>query len=84
LGGKGWAEAAQKVAKDLGIKLETHVIGPRQDYVDHTGDWARAREIGDAGCILTRPDQHVCWRNDAMVDDPVAELTRVLTSILAR
>ncbi|MEQ3673012.1 FAD-dependent monooxygenase [Pseudophaeobacter sp.] len=84
LGGRAWAEAAEQVSKALGVKLEAHVIGPRQDYVDHTGDWARAREVGDAGCILTRPDQHVCWRNDAMADDPVAELTRVLTAILAR
>ncbi len=84
LGGKAWAAAAEKVASDLGIKLTAHVIGPRQEYIDHTGDWARAREIGDAGCILTRPDQHVCWRYDALPDDPAAELTRVLTLILAR
>ncbi|SEW40989.1 2,4-dichlorophenol 6-monooxygenase [Cognatiyoonia koreensis] len=84
LGGKAWAAAAEKVAGDLSIKLTAHVIGPRQEYIDHTGDWARAREIGDAGCILTRPDQHVCWRYDALPDDPAAELTRVLTLILAR
>lgn len=84
LGGKAWAEAAEQVAKDFGIKLNAYVIGPRQNYIDHTGDWARAREIGDAGCILTRPDQHVCWRYDAMADDPAAELTRVITQILAR
>ncbi|MCY4179071.1 MAG: 2,4-dichlorophenol 6-monooxygenase, partial [Litoreibacter sp.] len=84
LGGMAWANAADKVAKDLGIKLRTHVVGPRQEYIDHTGDWARAREIGDAGCIITRPDQHVCWRNDVLPDDPAAELTRVLTQILAR
>ena len=84
LGGTAWIDAANTVAKDLGIELRTHVIGPRQEYIDHTGDWARAREIGDAGCILTRPDQHVCWRNDAVPDDPAVELTRVLTQILAR
>ncbi|NRB05058.1 MAG: 2,4-dichlorophenol 6-monooxygenase, partial [Rhodobacteraceae bacterium] len=84
LGGKAWAEAAAKVGESLGIKLQAHVIGPRQEYIDHTGDWARAREIGDSGCILTRPDQHVCWRSDAMADDPTSELTRVLSQILAR
>ncbi len=84
LGGKAWAEAADQVANDLGIRMTAHIIGPRQEYIDHTGDWARAREIGDAGCIVTRPDQHVCWRVDAMADDPAAELTRVLTTILAR
>ncbi len=84
LGGKAWAEAAQGVANDLGITLHAHIIGPRQQYVDHTGDWSRANEIGDSGCIITRPDQHVCWRTDAMADDPSAELTRVLTAILSR
>jgi 2,4-dichlorophenol 6-monooxygenase len=84
LGGKAWAEAADRVAADLGIKLHAHVIGPRQTYVDHTGDWARAREVGDSGCILTRPDQHVCWRSDAVAEDTAAELTRVLSKILAR
>ena len=84
LGGHSWAEAASEVAQDLGIKLRVHVIGPRQDYIDHTGDWSRAREIGDSGCILTRPDQHVCWRHATVPDDPTAELRRVLTAILAK
>ena len=84
LGGQDWTTAAHSVATALGITIRTHVIGPRQTYVDHTGDWARAREVGDAGCVLTRPDQHVCWRHDALAADPVAELTRVLTAVLAR
>ena len=84
LRGKAWADAAQKVAADLGITLHAHIIGPRQQYIDHTGDWSRANEIGDAGCVITRPDQHVCWRTDAMADAPADELTRVLTAILSR
>ncbi|WP_299031003.1 FAD-dependent monooxygenase [uncultured Sulfitobacter sp.] len=84
LGGKAWAEAAQKVAEKMGIKLHAHVIGPRQQYVDHTGDWARANEISDAGCVITRPDQHVCWRTDGAADDPVAELTRIMSAILSK
>ena len=84
LGGKAWAEAAQSVAEQLGISLQAHIIGPRQQYVDHTGDWSRANEIGDSGCILTRPDQHVCWRTDTMAEDATAELTRVLTAVLSR
>ncbi len=83
LGGTAWADAAAAIAETLGVTIKTHVIGPRQEYVDHTGDWARAREIGDAGCVLTRPDQHVCWRHDVMASEPEAELTRVLTSVLA-
>ncbi|MGR3469257.1 MAG: FAD-dependent oxidoreductase [Shimia sp.] len=84
LGGEAWAEAATQVAGEMGITVHTHIIGPRQPYVDHTGDWARAREVGDAGCILTRPDQHVAWRHDGLPDDPAGELRRVLGTVLSK
>ncbi|MFL4470402.1 FAD-dependent oxidoreductase [Tateyamaria armeniaca] len=84
LSGKAWADAAVSVADTLGIKMSAHVIGPRQDLVDHTGDWARAREVSDAGCVLVRPDHHVAWRNDAAADDPQRELMRVLSAVLQK
>jgi 2,4-dichlorophenol 6-monooxygenase len=84
LGGEPWAVAAAEVANELGIVIKVHVIGPRQEYVDHSGAWAAAREIRDSGCILIRPDQHVCWRSEAMVDEPGGEIKRVLSKILAR
>ncbi len=84
IGGEAWCAAAQAVAADMGITLNCHVIGPRQKYVDHVGDWARASEISDTGCLLVRPDHHVAWRADELANDPHAELTRVLTAILAR
>jgi 2,4-dichlorophenol 6-monooxygenase len=84
LSGKAWADAAVAVAKKLGIKLSAHVIGPRQPLVDHTGDWARAREVSEAGCVLIRPDHHVAWRSDRGADDPQAELMRVLSAVLAK
>jgi 2,4-dichlorophenol 6-monooxygenase len=62
IGGEAWVEAAAKIAKARGITINTRVIGPRRDYEDHVGDWARAREIGDSGCLLVRPDHHVAWR----------------------
>jgi 2,4-dichlorophenol 6-monooxygenase len=83
LGGAAWVDAATSVSTALGIDLAVHVIGPRQAYLDHTGDWARIREVSDAGCLLVRPDQHVCWRMDGLANDPVADLRRVLTTILA-
>ncbi len=83
LGGEAWVEAANTVGDALGIEIASHVIGPRQAFVDHTGDWAREREVSDTGCVLVRPDQHVCWRSDALSDDPSADLTRVMSAILA-
>lgn len=84
LGGLAWREAAEAVGAALGVAITAHAIGPRQPYVDHAGDWARVCEMSDSGCVLTRPDQHVAWRREAMADDPRAELTRVMTAILAR
>lgn len=84
IGGEGWEQAAASVGKALGLDLRVHLIGPRRKIVDHSGDWARAREITDSGCVLVRPDQHVCWRADTMSGDPEGDLRRVLSKILAR
>jgi len=82
IGGEGWVAAAQAIGAELGLPVRTVVIGPRQDFEDHSADWARQRGIGDAGCLLVRPDQHVAWRAMAAADDPAAELRRVLKAIL--
>jgi len=84
LGGEAWAQAAEAVGAELGIDLLCHIIGPRRPYVDHSGEWSRASEVGDSGCILVRPDHHVAWRAAAISADPKADLDRVLRSILAR
>jgi 2,4-dichlorophenol 6-monooxygenase len=57
-------------------------IGPGRDAHDIYDDWARAREVEETGCVLVRPDAHVAWRSAALVDDPVAELGRVMESLL--
>jgi 2,4-dichlorophenol 6-monooxygenase len=84
LGGKAWVAVAKTVGAEFGLDVAAHVIGPRQRYIDHTGDWARIRDVSDAGCLLVRPDQHVCWRIDGLATDPTAELRRVFAAILAR
>jgi len=83
IGCEGWAEAAATIGEEVGLNLRAHVIGPRRSVLDHTGDWARARETRDSGVVLVRPDQHVCWRADSLSTDPAGDLRRVLTSILA-
>ncbi|QDY99842.1 FAD-dependent monooxygenase [Nitratireductor mangrovi] len=84
IGGQGWVDAAAEVGEEFGIEIAAHVIGPRQQWHDFTGDWARAREVRDSGVILTRPDQHVAWRRDTIAEDPAAELRRVLKTVLDR
>ena len=34
--------------------------------------------------MLVRPDAHVAWRSNALVDDPEAALTEVLQTMLDR
>ena len=84
IGGEAWVDAAKLEAAKRGMTIRTHIIGPRRDWEDHTGDWARARDIRDAGCLLVRPDQHVAWRAPDMTADPAADLARVLTHILGK
>ncbi|MBG1233256.1 FAD-dependent oxidoreductase [Aestuariivirga litoralis] len=62
IGGEAWVDAAKKLAAEMKLDLVTRVIGPRRDFEDHAGDWARMREISDGGCLLVRPDHHVGWR----------------------
>ena len=63
--------------------MAAHVIGPAREYQDLYEDWARAREVGEDGCVLVRPDMHVAWRANGMADDPAAELLSVLSRVLA-
>jgi len=84
IGGEGWAAGAAAVGAELGLPITVRLIGPRREFEDLSGDWARAREITDSGCILVRPDHHVAWRAETAAEDPAAELRRVLSKILAR
>ncbi|GAA1185251.1 FAD-dependent oxidoreductase [Pseudonocardia alaniniphila] len=84
IAGEEWADAAAKVATELGVEVVAHVIGPGREYIDLYDDWARAREVGEDGCVLVRPDTHVAWRAAALADDPAADLRRALTTVLAR
>lgn len=84
IGGEAWEAAAAKIGPDFGLDIAVRLVGPRRKIEDLTGDWARAREIADSGCILVRPDQHVAWRSEAMTANPAADLRRVLAKILDR
>ncbi|MFJ9567646.1 FAD-dependent oxidoreductase [Streptomyces fuscichromogenes] len=84
IAGEDWAGAADKVAQDLGIPLETVVIGPGREVTDLYYDWAKLRETEESGAILVRPDKHIAWRAMRLADDPGAELRGALTRILGK
>jgi 2,4-dichlorophenol 6-monooxygenase len=84
IGGEAWAQAAREIAAETGLDIVAHVIGPGRDYQDYAGDWANAREIGEAGCILVRPDQFVAFRDPTAATDAKARLTQALSRVLGK
>jgi len=84
IGGEAWAEAARQISAETGLDIVAHVIGPGRDYQDYAGDWASAREIGEAGCILVRPDQFVAYRHPTAAVDAKAKLTQALSRVLGK
>jgi hypothetical protein len=61
------------------ISVYTSVEG--DDTLDLYEDW-RAREVGEDGCVLVRPDMHIAWRANGMADNPAAEPLNVMSRIL--
>jgi 2,4-dichlorophenol 6-monooxygenase len=81
--GEAWSAAADSVARDLGIPLETVVIGPGREVTDIYYDWARIREVEEDGALLVRPDKHIGWRSMSLPADPEQALRTAMTSLLA-
>jgi 2,4-dichlorophenol 6-monooxygenase len=84
IGGEAWASVALRVGAALGVEITPVVIGPGQAYEDLYDDWAALRETTDAGCVLTRPDNHVCYRHHDLADDPAAALEEAMRQVLGR
>ena len=82
IGGGAWRAAAEAAARDLALPIRIVTIGPRADFEDHVGDWDRVREIGDGGCVLVRPDQHVAFRSPGSSTTAEATLAGALRAIL--
>lgn len=81
--GEAWAAAATALAAELAVVIQVVTVGLGGDVTDPHGDAARLFEISEAGCLLVRPDQHVAWRSEGPVTEPLAELRRVVRSVLA-
>ncbi|WP_436535281.1 FAD-dependent oxidoreductase [Actinoplanes sp. HUAS TT8] len=84
IAGEAWTAAAEKVAQDLGVPVETVVIGPGRAVTDLYYDWARVREVEEDGAILVRPDKHIGWRSMRLPADPHQALRDALATILGR
>ncbi|MET0932019.1 MAG: FAD-dependent monooxygenase [Aeromicrobium sp.] len=82
--GSAWQPAADKIAHELGISLATVVIGPGREVTDLYFDWSRLREVEESGALLVRPDKHICWRSNELVEDPEGALRQALLAVLSR
>ncbi|MBY4571748.1 2,4-dichlorophenol 6-monooxygenase [Gordonia sihwensis] len=84
IGGEAWVAAAEKIGAEVGVEIASAPIGYRLAFDDVYGDWARAREISDGGCLLVRPDRHIAWRSHGMADDPLSALREAIDAVLSR
>lgn len=72
-----WREAASRIDGTTSLPV-TVVAIPAEDR-----DWVAAREVGDGGAVLVRPDRTISWRVTALPHDPVGallEALKILTS----
>jgi 2,4-dichlorophenol 6-monooxygenase len=84
IAGGAWAAVADKVAQELGVPLETVVIGPGREVTDLYYDWAKLREVAEDGALLVRPDKHIAWRSLTMPGDPEGALHTAMNQILGK
>jgi 2,4-dichlorophenol 6-monooxygenase len=84
ISGSAWETAAVAVASALGVEIAAFVIGPGREYTDLYEDWARAREVGEDGCVLVRPDAHIAWRSASLPENPAADLETAMRRLLSR
>jgi 2,4-dichlorophenol 6-monooxygenase len=85
--GHPWVAAADTVAEELGVPVETVVIGPGAAVTDLYYDWAAQRGIDEGGAVLVRPDKHIGWRSPGLpadADDAVDALRAALRTLLQR
>jgi 2,4-dichlorophenol 6-monooxygenase len=80
--GDAWVDAAERAAHTFGVGVHAVRIGG--ELADADGEWARVREISDAGAVLVRPDNHVAFRAPGAVDDPAETLRNALATVLGR
>ena len=80
--GAGWVEAAARVSAETGVEIHVWQVGPGCEVTDTFGDWAVQSEISDSGCVLVRPDAHVCWRQRELTAAPTTDLAAAMKTIL--
>lgn len=76
-----WIGAANKVIEELGVPIQTIVVG-EGGYREESGRWNQDYQIGLDGAMLVRPDQHITWQTKSAHIDQVDTLRKVLSLAL--
>lgn len=85
IGGDVWKQAAQTVSARLGVPINVHSIGFRQEWEDVYYDWEAVRDVEESGAILVRPDRFIAWRAKSAPNTEeasVSDLLKVMESVL--
>ena len=82
--GGAWVKAARTVGQELGLRLQTALIGFGGYEEAIGGSWWDIAQVAQDGAVLVRPDQHIGWRIGTMAADPDEELRSALSVILSR
>jgi putative polyketide hydroxylase len=81
--GQAWREAAQVVARKVGVAIATHVVGKEGDLTDPHDEFANTYGLGPSGAVLVRPDGHVAWRCRHIPAEPGRALLAAIGEILS-
>jgi 2,4-dichlorophenol 6-monooxygenase len=85
--GADWVEAANKIAKQSGVRISTAVISDsnrKGTLRDREERWGKLKGIKEGGAILVRPDNFVAARWMKRSNEPAKEIANAVTSLLGR
>jgi hypothetical protein len=82
--GQPWQKAANDLIHSLSIPLKSFRIADDGDLSDPEDIWLTKYEISETGAVLVRPDGHVAWRSNSLVDNPKDVLNKVLNIVLVK
>lgn len=82
--GQLWKDAAYELANSRSFPLKIYKIAPTTDadLYDPTNIWHHTNAITTKGAVLVRPDGHVAWRSQSMVDQPKNLLNKVFSAVI--
>lgn len=72
--GEPWQIAAQQLGESLPFSIIVYKVAPDGDLIDPDNTWHDIYDVSQSGAVLVRPDGHVAWRCQSMVENPKGRL----------